>query len=920
MTSARLSARFISFAVLASLVLLAAPTAYAQNPPGRILSAPGNNNVIACNIDSSNCFTVAGYQEGNVNVAAPNSPSIANDGTIAFTAYTGPDGTFYNTPNVYFANADGTNVRQLTFFNSGQNAGSLYPAISPDATMAAFITNINSTPGGSRPQQIYLVNADGSNFRQLTAFDTAGPDPSQSYFDGMAWSPDSKKLALRGVVYTSVCGTYFGGPIYVRIIGAINADGTGFQILACDNGDGYVNSIDWSPDGTLLAWTRNVQHGAQGCSGCVGNPAIAFYDFTGQNRYSAGITATQLSGASSGDSCQDTACVHFSPDSTMLAYMDTFRDGNYCYGGPCYISIINFAGSNKVETSIQVSGEMWWMAGPAIPTPASMMLAPATMELWPGFSMQLTPSLLDGSGSLILHTANVFNTSYGYAPICTLQIEPFGLTTVTWNNGNISNSATVSATNAGFTSASVPVKCWPSPPCTYSLNSSSETFSQNGGSDSVGVKADPGQNASTCPWQAMSNASWITITSPALGNGAGNGSVAFTVAVNNTGQARQGTITINPAGTFTVYQSPTAADLSITKAASPNPVSVGSSLTYTLTVSNNGPSTATSVATSDTLPGSVTFVSSSSSQGSCAGTSTVTCALGSLANGASATVTIVVTPTVATTLSNTASVSANESDPNPSNNSDTRMTTVNPRPPTISGFTPTSGPVGTSVTIAGMNFTGASAVKFNGTSASFTNSDTQIIATVPSTATTGPISVTTPGGTATSSTNFTVTVSSPPTITSFTPTSGSVGTKVTIQGTNLASATSVQFNGTSATFQIKGTQIIAVVPQGATSGPISVTTPGGTATSADSFTVIPAPVISGFSPTSGPPGTVVAIRGSHFTGATRVTFNGARAGQFTVVSDTEIDATVPKRAKSGPISVTTPGGTGTSTSDFIVTK
>ncbi|MBA3824976.1 MAG: peptidase S53 [Ktedonobacterales bacterium] len=79
-------------------------------------------------------------------------------------------------------------------------------------------------------------------------------------------------------------------------------------------------------------------------------------------------------------------------------------------------------------------------------------------------------------------------------------------------------------------------------------------------------------------------------------------------------------------------------------------------------------------------------------------------------------------------------------------------------PPTVTSFSPTSGAVGTGVTLTGTNFTGATAVKFNGTSATFTVvSSTSISATVPTGATTGTISVTNTAGTGTSATSFTVT-------------------------------------------------------------------------------------------------------------------------------------------------------------------
>src|SRR5205807_2252651 len=170
-----------------------------------------------------------------------------------------------------------------------------------------------------------------------------------------------------------------------------------------------------------------------------------------------------------------------------------------------------------------------------------------------------------------------------------------------------------------------------------------------------------------------------------------------------------------------------------------------------------------------------------------------------------------------------------------------------------------------------------SAVAFNSVSASFTvNSATSIQATVPAGATTGTIRVTTPGGTATSAGSFTVI--NPPTITSFTPASGPVGTSVSINGTNFTGATLVAFNGASATFMVNSaTSIQATVPTGATTGTISVTTPGGTAISAGSFTLINPPTITSFTPASGPVGTSVTISGTNFTGATLVAFNGRSA-------------------------------------------
>ncbi|MCC7201161.1 MAG: DUF11 domain-containing protein [Nitrospirae bacterium] len=134
---------------------------------------------------------------------------------------------------------------------------------------------------------------------------------------------------------------------------------------------------------------------------------------------------------------------------------------------------------------------------------------------------------------------------------------------------------------------------------------------------------------------------------------------------------------------FLVKVSQGKADLSLIKTDSPDPVNVGQSLTYILNITNNGPTQANNVIVTDTLPAGVTFVSAVPTQGSCSGTGTVTCNLGSIANGANATVTIVVNPTITGTIYNSASVSSAEYDYDKSNNTASKVPTTVNLPPVV---------------------------------------------------------------------------------------------------------------------------------------------------------------------------------------------------------------------------------------------
>lgn len=173
----------------------------------------------------------------------------------------------------------------------------------------------------------------------------------------------------------------------------------------------------------------------------------------------------------------------------------------------------------------------------------------------------------------------------------------------------------------------------------------------------------------------------ITVTTPP----------ATTTTLSNTATVSAATPDPNPANnsasaSTVVSQNP--ADLSITKTANaPSGTLPNAPLTYTLAVANLGPSTANGVSVTDTLPANTTFVSASTTQGSCTGTTTVVCSLGTMTSGANATITINVTVGPALgPITNTATVASTnvDPDPNPANNTSTATVNVVPTIPTLS--------------------------------------------------------------------------------------------------------------------------------------------------------------------------------------------------------------------------------------------
>ena len=229
--------------------------------------------------------------------------------------------------------------------------------------------------------------------------------------------------------------------------------------------------------------------------------------------------------------------------------------------------------------------------------------------------------------------------------------------------------------------------------------------------------------------------------------------------------------------------------------------------------------------------------------------------------------------------------------------------------PVIEKLKPASGPVGTKVKVKGSNFGNAGTVTFNGVTASQINwNDKKVRAVVPAGATDGPVVVTTAGGQQSNGVAFDVT-DGVPIISKLEPDSGPVGTEIKIKGSNFGNAGTVTFNGVTASqINWNDKKVRAVVPAGATDGPVVVTTAGGQQSNGVAFDVTDGvPIISKLKPDSGPVGTEIKIKGSNFGNAGTVTFNGVTASQINW-NDKKVRAVVPAGATDGPVVVTTAGG------------
>lgn len=248
--------------------------------------------------------------------------------------------------------------------------------------------------------------------------------------------------------------------------------------------------------------------------------------------------------------------------------------------------------------------------------------------------------------------------------------------------------------------------------------------------------------------------------------------------------------------------------------------------------------------------------------------------------------------------------------------------------PSISGFSPASGPAGTVISVQGSNFKNLTSATVGGVAAALRLSSPKLAyVTVPSNAVSGPIGLANASYSTTSSAGFTVTASAPaptyaqPLVSGFSPGSGAVGTVVTVSGSGFTGATGARV-GSSSTVGVSvasDSSLSFAVPSGAASGVITISNPQYSGSSSTSFTVTVPLTVSGFSPTSGLPGTVVTVSGTGFSGASSAQIGSSTAAAVSVASDSALSFTVPAGASSGTIRVVNGTQSATSSASFTVT-
>ncbi len=601
---------------------------------GTVIDATHTDRAFAVHAGASLAISGVTVQNGSQPGGAPSNNSVGP----------GYGGAFYNDGSLSI------NASVLSNNSATDGAGAVFSDTAASATSITNSTvtgNTSSDPGGV----VYADSGSVTFANDTVTHNSAGSEGGVIYADDAGHTLGV--VNVTGSTLSNNVAYSDGGAIYLDEAGALTVSGSTLDNNSTNNS--YGGAIDDESSGPLT------------------------------------VSASMFSGDSAGDSYGGAIYTDGADLSAGGVSGSTFTNDEAEYGGAIYLEGSSVTAAQQITTSTFANNVATDDGGGAIyDYVGNLTLTRSTFT--GNSSSYYGGALYYGSGDDLTATNDTFDANQAneggaiyLGSTATTGSVVLLNDTVTRNSayygGGIANPQdantienTIVAGNSGGTGADGGGDCYGTAATDNAaaadaggnIDSDGTCFRNAVTGDHTGVSADLGPLAfNGGPIQTDA----LLAGSPAIGD-------AIEAACPATDERNVARPTACDSGAFQTA----AADLAISVSA-PSAGLIGGPVTETLNVSNNGPGPGTGVTVSDTLPAGTTYFSSSASQGTCTGTSTVTCSLGTLDSSAtgsttSATITIVLIPIQGGSFTNTASVSAYQLDPDQANNTASATTNV----------------------------------------------------------------------------------------------------------------------------------------------------------------------------------------------------------------------------------------------------